>query len=423
MADQPTLNPQVISAVQTLNYRVTIADVATQTGLELAVAKQGILTLAAESEGHFQVAETGEMVYVFPQNFPDILKRKYFRLRWQERWEQVKRLLYYLVRISFGIVLIALIVLTTIAIVVAITSSSSDRNSRNSDNDGFSGFNIWFFPDFFRLLDPDYSRYRNHSRHSTSDMNFLEAVFSFLFGDGDPNSNLEEKRWQAIASSIRHHKGAVIAEQITPYLDELGTDYAKDYEEYMLPTLVRFNGNPEVTPEGQFVYHFPELQQMAETRTAQPLSTYLRETSWPFSRADSSQITLAGGLGVLLLVLALGLNLVTGGTGGLIGILAKLSLGYGIAYLLIPLIRYFWLQRRNVVIDGRNRDRQQRATALAQPDEARQQKLEYAQQFASESILGNEQIIYTTEQDLLPQEGDRQGKDWERRFNQSPSNL
>jgi hypothetical protein len=421
MAFQPLLNPQVMSAVQALNYRVTIADVAAQTGLELAAAKQGVLTLAAEAEGHFQVAKTGEMVYVFPENFQNILRQKYFRLRWKERWDKVKRLLYYLLRISFGIVLIALIALTTIALVVIITSTSSDRDNRDSGSN-FPAFNIWFFPDFFRLFDPDYSRYRNRSGHSPSEMNFLEAVFSFLFGDGDPNANLEEKRWQAIVSTIRRHKGAVIAEQITPYLDELGTGYARDYEEYMLPSLVRFNGNPEVTPDGQFVYHFPELQQMADTRTSEPLP-YLRELSWPFSRADSGQLTLAGGLGAVLLVLSLGLNLVTGGAGGLIGILAKVALGYSIAYLLFPLLRYFWLKRRNVGIEARNRDRQRRASVLAQPNEAIEQKLNYAQQFASETILGSEKIIYTTEQDLLTQEGDRQIENWERRLNRSSSNL
>jgi hypothetical protein len=127
-------------------------------------------------------------------------------------------------------------------------------------------------------------------------------------------------------------------------------------------------------------------------------------------------------LGAVLLVLSLGLNLVTGGAGGLIGILAKVALGYSIAYSLFPLLRYFWLKRRNVGIESRNRDRQQRATTLTRPDEAIEQKLNYAQQFASETILGNEKIIYTTEQDLLTQEGDRQIENWERRLNQSPSN-
>ena len=30
-------------------------------------------------------------------------------------------------------------------------------------------------------------------------MSFLEAVFSFLFGDGDPNPGLEARRLRAIA--------------------------------------------------------------------------------------------------------------------------------------------------------------------------------------------------------------------------------
>jgi hypothetical protein len=41
MVHQPDLNPKVMQAVQTLNYRVTIGDVAAQAGLGLSIAKQG----------------------------------------------------------------------------------------------------------------------------------------------------------------------------------------------------------------------------------------------------------------------------------------------------------------------------------------------------------------------------------------------
>ncbi len=29
-------------------------------------------------------------------------------------------------------------------------------------------------------------------------MNFVEAIFSFVFGDGDPNVGWEERRWQTV---------------------------------------------------------------------------------------------------------------------------------------------------------------------------------------------------------------------------------
>lgn len=34
-------------------------------------------------------------------------------------------------------------------------------------------------------------------------MSFLESVFSFVFGDGDPNVDFEEKRWQMVRFDAR----------------------------------------------------------------------------------------------------------------------------------------------------------------------------------------------------------------------------
>jgi len=43
---------------------------------------------------------------------------------------------------------------------------------------------------------------------------FLCSHLLVLFGDGNPNANLEERRWQQIATVIRNSGGAVVAEQI-----------------------------------------------------------------------------------------------------------------------------------------------------------------------------------------------------------------
>ena len=278
--------------------------------------------------------------------------------------------------------------------------------------------NIWFTPDFFWIFSPNYDRRRPDRQKS--DLNFLESIYSFLFGDGNPNVDLEDRRWQSIAAVIRTNRGAVIAEQIAPFLDSIGTPSEQEFEQYMLPVLTRFEGRPEVSPEGQFVYQFPSLQTTVAQKERSWLPAFLRESLYSFSKATSGQVTLAAGLGVVLLVLAIVLTGITGAAGvALLKVLGYVSLGYSAAYLLIPAIRYFWIKRRNQRILARNFDREARAKQIAQADAIVQQKLAYAQQFAAETVIQPSDLIYSTDRDLVEQDVERSDQidaEWQQRL-------
>ncbi|MEM7757894.1 MAG: hypothetical protein AAF298_07195 [Cyanobacteria bacterium P01_A01_bin.40] len=430
-----TPDPKIVKSIETLDYRVTVGDVAAQAGLELNFAQQGLLALAGEAGGHLQVAESGDVVYLFPQNFRSILRNKYWQLRWQQTWEKVWRVLFYLIRISFGIILIASILLMVVAIVAIVIAMNSANDDRENGDRGYGGGyrGGFFMPhfwlgDIFWWFDPGYNRRRRQRRKQSTgnyQMNFLEAVFSFLFGDGNPNAELEESRWQAIASVIRSNKGAVTGEQIAPYTDELDQN-----EDYMIPVLSRFNGYPEVSAQGELIYYFPEIQVMASQRSSAAIAQegYLKENLWRFSQANSGQITMAAGLGALNIILALVLGtLLQDGTiaselGGIVAFVDSILIllfGYGVSYLLIPLVRYFWIQGRNPKIVKRNEARQQRAIALSQPDQTLRQKLTYANQFAQQKIIGEDDITYTTEDDLLDQNiknAEQIDREWQQRL-------
>ncbi|NJR58798.1 MAG: hypothetical protein HC769_08025 [Cyanobacteria bacterium CRU_2_1] len=438
-------NPAVMQAVEKLDYRVTVGDVASQAGLDIKIAERDLLALASEARGHLQVAESGEIAYAFPRNFRDVLRNKYWRLRWQETWNKIWKILFYIIRISFGLLLIASIILILLAILIIFIAATASRNDGDSggggdDRSGGGGFvhypSFWFAPDWYWIFLPDYDRYssqrqreRSRSRNGADrQMNFLEAVYSFLFGDGDPNIELEERRWQAIATTIRNNRGGVVAEQIAPYLDDIGNGYQREYEEYILPVLTRFNGRPEVSPEGQIVYHFPELQVSATQRNPQPVSAYLRELPWRFSQAGSGQLILAGSLGVVNLggALLLG-SLLRDGTiaaqlGGLVAFVSSiywLLLVYGIGFLTVPLIRYFWIQGRNRRIESRNQNRQAQAVALNEANNQLQQKIAFAQLFAASTVVDESDLAYTTERDLTEQEllnADKIDAEWRRRL-------
>ncbi|ERN40674.1 hypothetical protein KR51_00026580 [Rubidibacter lacunae KORDI 51-2] len=442
-------NPAVVKAIAQLNYRATVGDLASEAGLELNEARQGLLAVAADAGGHLQVAESGDIAYEFPQNFRTLLRNKYWRLRLQDSWQRVWGILFYLVRISFGILLIATIVLMVVAIAVIAIAASSQRSrdgNRSSSNESsgvgipifFMPRFIWFGPDPFWFFYYDYGAARRRrdlsaaqaesspSADYTSDLNFLEAIFSFLFGDGNPNPDREERRWQAIGSAIRQQGGAIAAEHVAPYVDEVDED-----EDFLLPVLVRFDGRPEVSERGDLVYYFPELQVTAATRSQSGPSNsggYFEEHRWRFSQASMAQLSWAGGLGGLYLVLAFVLgDLIQSNPELAAGIrfiafvdsLLPLILIYGIAYLAVPAVRYLWIQWRNQKIRLGNLKRADRALQLAEPSPELQAKLDFARQFAARTVVDRNNLAYTSERDLLEQENEHSDAidaEWQRRL-------
>jgi hypothetical protein len=430
-----SLNPKVIAAIEQLNYRVTVGDVAVQSGLELKVAQPALMDLASEAGGHLQVTETGEVAYLFSQNFRSVLRAKFLKLRLLDWARQIWGVLFYLIRISFGILLIASICIIAIAILaillgLAMSNKDSD-NSRSGDSNGFDGFPIgWIFTDwyYFFLPNPYDSRQDTTAPAKKESINFLEAVFSFLFGDGNPNRNLEQRRWQEIGKVLRQHGGAVAAEQVIPFLEQ--PNKSESIDDAMLPVLLRFNGQPEVSPEGEIVYHFPDLQTSVEGDLSAPANPFLKESLWKFSNASPGQISGSLGLGGVNLIGAVVLGKLLGGissTAGFLGFVQAIYgilLGYGISFLAIPLGRYVWIQWQNQRIAKRNQARAQQAEQLYEPSPTLMQKLNFARQFARSISVDDLDLVYTTEKDLLQQDAENQAvidAAWEKRLGQSNS--
>ncbi|WP_204140170.1 hypothetical protein [Halomicronema sp. CCY15110] len=442
-------NTAVMTAVEMLDYRVTVGDVAAQSGLELATAQQGLNALAADTQAHLQVSDAGEIAYEFPKSFRAILRNKYWRLRLQETWERIWSVLFYLIRISFGILLIVSILVIVVAILVlvfaaqAASQKDDDRGGGSSFGGGFGGSGMMFMPrfwigDLFWLFhyDPYYSRRSpsrrasrpNRSGRNDDGMNFLEAIFSFLFGDGDPNADIEEVRWREIGAVIQNNGGAIAAEQAVPYLDDVGKGWAQEDEDYILPVLTRFNGVPEVSPRGEIIYHFPELQVTAQERSRTPVPAYLKETPQKFSEAKMGQLSGAIALGTFnfLGAVVLGFMLqdqaLVAEIGGFIGVVNALYwviLAYGTAFLAVPAVRYFWVKRKNSRIEQRNEQRQERALALNAAGPELDQKITFAQQFAAQTVVSADDLAYTTAKELTEQEYEQREKldaEWQKRL-------
>lgn len=107
------------------------------------------------------------------------------------------------------------------------SSSSSSDDDRRSSNRGGGGMGFgggWFWGpspfDFFYYRPYGYYGYYGADvRRDPEELGFFESVYSYVFGDGDPNQRLEERRLKLAAEMIRSNQGAVTAEQLAPFCD------------------------------------------------------------------------------------------------------------------------------------------------------------------------------------------------------------
>ncbi|KAF8403293.1 hypothetical protein HHK36_011395 [Tetracentron sinense] len=463
---------RAMEAVDSCGGRVTIGDVASKAGLKLNEAQKALQALAADTSGFLEVSDEGDVLYVFPRDYRSKLASKSFRMRIEPFVEKAKSAAEYLIRVSFGTALIASIVLVYTTIIALLSSrSDEDNRGRRGGRSYDSGFSFFFRPtDLFWYWDPYYYR-RQRKKTDDNGMNFIESVFSFVFGDGDPNQGIEEERWKLvileisdcyvkldpiaftfsifigklmewqvrllteIGQYITSNGGVVTAEELAPYLDVLPTEETANDESYILPVLLRFDGYPEVDEEGNILYRFPSLQKTASTQRSGRkeyvgrrwadwvggVEKFFKEKKWQFSKTGNSERAMVIGLGGLNLfgVIILGTMLkntavTSSGFITFVSDISPLLQIYAGSFFAIPLFRWFLLQKTNSEIEKRNRSREQRARALDMPDSSLRRKLSSARDMAQRTVIGPDRIVYSTDKDLYDQ--DYETRDWDQRF-------
>ena len=158
---------------------------------------------------------------------------------------------------------------------------------------GPSPFDFFYYRPYYSryYYSPAYANGRGGSRRESRDpdeMGFLESVFSYVFGDGDPNGDKEERRIALVAEMIRSQGGAVTAEQLAPFCDDapmpltaegkLGEERVYVDESFVLPIVTQLDGEPQVTEDGDIVYTFPELMTSASSyKSAEAASVSSKE--------------------------------------------------------------------------------------------------------------------------------------------------
>jgi hypothetical protein len=225
-------SPSVIKTVESARGgKVVASDVAASAGVSLLQARKDLTALASISRGDIAVDDNGELIYTFPSNINSVLASNSAKYQALQLFKKSWPSLFWFIRVSFGVTLLASIAAIFSTIFFLQASSSSSDDDRRRDNrgggmrmggGGMGGMGGWFGPSPFDFF--FYRPYGSYGAYSAGrdpeELGFFESIFSYIFGDGDPNGQLEEKRLKMAANVIRENNGAVTAEQLAPFCDE-----------------------------------------------------------------------------------------------------------------------------------------------------------------------------------------------------------
>jgi len=317
--------------------RLAASDAAALAGTDLNSAAKELLTLASLTQGNLDVTNDGEIIYSFSPDYRTTLQLRSPTLKARRLWQTVSPYLFSAVRVSFALALFSSLVIVATALLAAGgggaggSSNNNNNNKREKDSDSskYSSRPPTLSMNLFSPLDTLTSIIQRQNRYYEAQsekfpdaldeysqvnkgappVSGLESFFSFVFGDGNPNTRFSQAQLLAVAEKIRRNDGIVIAEDLAPYLDPPTPSNSENTtvvtESWVLPAVVNFGGVPMVSENGNIYYAFSDLAATALADNSEKkgnrkaLATRLVEQPVPFSRASLPWKFCAAALGSL----------------------------------------------------------------------------------------------------------------------------
>lgn len=257
---------KIVSALRKRKLEATVTDLVATTGLPNYQVQQTMNSVADEYQGQMRVTESGEILYYFPtgmrsryRGFGPAFKR-FFRgfLSTSAKVLSFAFKIWIMVMlIGYFVIFVGLLLLAMLASIAGSAATNSQGRSRGRDGLGFGGFfivtrviqifiELWLYSSLTKGQGQARRR-RGRPLH--------KSVFSYVFGEGDPNPDWETVQKKAIIKYIQGNKGIVTVDEIVCLT---GLDHNRS-QELLNGYLVEFEGEPDVTQEGTLYYRFTEL--------------------------------------------------------------------------------------------------------------------------------------------------------------------
>jgi hypothetical protein len=292
----------LVSALKRQRRGITVADMAAKTALPLQNIRDLIPRAADEYNARLEVSESGEILYSFPGGF----KSRYrgfgpsFSRFAEKAASAVKRFLraafkvWIMVMLVGYFVLFILITLAAVLFVAAASASNKQRDRRGSGGLGNAyvlsrmmniAFRFWFYSS---LMNTGYSGGYSRRRANNDERPLYKKIFSFVFGDGDPNGNWAEREAIEVIGYIRKKNGVI---SLPEFVILTGLD-VQTAEREILSYCAKYGGMPEATEDGTVVYRFDALLLTAEkAASAWNVNVVSLKNPWKFSANEDKTNT------------------------------------------------------------------------------------------------------------------------------------
>lgn len=270
--DREIVRGKLLGGFRKTGREATVADLAGLTGLPLPQIQAELPAVADEYGARLKVTESGEILYSFPdglksryRGFVPAAKRVLKTLR--KGAAEVAKFAFkaWIVVMLFGyFILFLALALFALVASVAMQAGGGSRDSRDSRRGGGglgglwlttrlfdSLIRIWFYSELFKSPEQRYAR--SEARRERRPLH--KAVFSHVFGDGDPNRDWSEVEKKAVVAFLQTHKGVITMPE---FMAITGLDPV-EAETAINRYLLEFEGTPEVSEAGAIYFSFPKL--------------------------------------------------------------------------------------------------------------------------------------------------------------------
>ena len=266
---------RIVDVFRKRKGEATTADLVALTGLPKARVESELPAVSDEFGARLRVTESGEILYSFPSGLHSrykglgpSLKRfwKAFKKGAIAAAKLVFKVWIVVMLVGYFVLFVALILLALLAsIAVSFGGGKDDRSDRRGGG-GIGGLylasrlvdtfvRLWFYSELFKSPEQRYYEGQRRVERKKERRPLYKAIFSFVFGDGDPNPDWDSVEKKAVVAFLQANKGIITIHEFMAITGLPPLEAETRINRY----LFEFEGEPRVSDAGTIYYSFESL--------------------------------------------------------------------------------------------------------------------------------------------------------------------